>query len=218
MTMTTTPVASRGTSESQIRGYFSYVVQPLSGFTPLTLCTQSGVLALIITLFITSFTIPPNSRNTEINRLLTRHLHQQLRTVTDEVLAQGLTLPFNFTFAREPAEEPAFARTMRDTWVPALCYLSLGLTLVGAMVTLQIKHWLMTCTLSIFPLAPPSPDARSLREAVERFSRFKASRKETVSRTERVQRVVPPIMYGAVGCFACGVLVKLATFTYLRLF
>ncbi|KIP05365.1 hypothetical protein PHLGIDRAFT_119880 [Phlebiopsis gigantea 11061_1 CR5-6] len=176
----------------------------------------SGVLAFIITLFIISFTLPPNQQNTEVNRLLTRHLNQQLRTMADEVIAQGLTLPFNLTFAREPAEEPAFARTMCDTWVLALCYLSLGLTLVGAMVTLQIKQRLMACTHSIFPLAPPNPDPRSLRAAAVRFTEFKKSRKETMSRTEKVQRVVPPIMYGAVGCFACGVFVKLATFAYLQ--
>ena len=138
--------------------------------------------------------------------------------MANETITPGLVLPFNLTFSPEHAVEPAFAREMRDTWVPALCYLSLGLTLIGAMVTLQIKHWLMTCSLSVFPLAPPNPDLPSLRAAAVRFTEFKKTRKETVSRTEKVQRVVPPIMYGAVGCFACGVFVKLATFAYLRLF
>lgn len=100
---------------------------------------------------------------------------------------------------------------MQDVWVPSLCYASLFLTLIGALVSLRIKHWLMTCSMSIFPLCPANPDPSSLRAAAVRFVEYKKSRKATVVKTEKVQRIIPPIMYSAVGVFACGVAMKVAT-------
>lgn len=181
------------------------------------LFAQSGVLALIITLFIMAFTTTPYQRSAQATqRLLTAHLHERLRTMASEVGVR--VLPYNLSFVLPPIEEPTFAREIQDVWVPALCYSSLVLTLIGAMVSLQVKHWLMACTMSIFPLSPPNPDPPSLRAAAVRFTEYKKSRKATVVKTAKIQRVVPPIMYGALSFFLCGVLVKVGAAVYFSFF
>lgn len=124
--------------------------------------------------------------------------------------AEGVA--FNITLASSQPPE----RDMQDVLVPALCYSSLVLSLIGAMVTLQVKHWLMTCTMSVFPLSPrtQNPDLPTMRAAAIKIREYRKTRKATVIKTERIQWVVPPLMYGALVFLICGVLVKAGTVTY----
>lgn len=181
---------------------------------------QSGVFALIVTLFITTFTNTPHRRATQEASLA---LVQQLAPFSAKVTSLSLELkgaggqPFNVTVPLPVAiYAPCLATEIRDVWVPTACYLSLLMTLSGAMVTLQVKSWLMTCNMSIFPLGPIE-DMRALRSAAARIVEYKKARKETVARTDRATRVLPPLIYSAMALFAFGVVAKIGTFAWLTL-
>lgn len=180
----------------------------------------SGVLALLITLFITSFTANPLQQR-DTSREIVLRLQQiqqqmpgQLHVLLDEMAQQGHNLRGVPGLAPEPE---TFATRVRDVWVPTLCYASLLVSLIGALVCLRIKHWLMNCTLRFFPLAPSNPDEPALRVAAQRFREFKKHRSVIVARTRRVVVVVPPLMYGAAAMFACGVAAKIGSFFWIAL-
>ncbi|GJE97184.1 hypothetical protein PsYK624_133970 [Phanerochaete sordida] len=184
----------------------------------------SGILALLITLFITTCTphpLRPRDTTQEITARL-QHMHGQL--LLAELARHGLNasaLPYALAaagpaLAAEPDPESLAAR-MRDVWGPALCYSALIVSLTGALVCLRIKHGLMDCTLRFFPLAPATPDPPALRAAVARLREYRVSRAETVARTRRIAPVVPPMMYGAAAMFACGVVANLGAAAWLAL-
>lgn len=181
---------------------------------------QAGVFALIITLFITNFTtLPAHNTARQAAELLT-----QLRQVAHNIQ----TLPnrteiLNFNISSIPGlaaatAPPTLVMKIQDDWVPGLWYSSLMFTLMGTMLTLCIKHWLMTCTFSTFPtFFDPDPpeslrDAERLRQrrpSAARKAQLRKTRKETLSKTEMTQWALPWLMYPAVGMFVCGVFAKL---------
>lgn len=174
---------------------------------------QSGVLALVVTLFITTFTRTPQQLAAQ---QASRELTAMLTARLNALLTESTGTPHNLTLPRALApERPCLATEMRDAWVPALCYASLLCAVLSALVALQIKHWLMSCSLAFFPLAPPTIDLPALRTAAARFQEYKSARKSTVVKTRRVDWLLPPIMYSAVALFACGLVVKLGTFAWL---
>lgn len=142
-----------------------------------------------------------------------QQLQYQLHQLLEEMVHQGHNVSrLDFDFA---LERHTFATDVRDVWVPALCYSSLIISLFGAMVCLQIKHWLMSCSMAFFPLSPPHPDPPALRAAVQRLLEYRKSRAATVARTRRVVCAVPLLMYGAAAMFACGVAAKIGSFFWI---
>ncbi|EKM51490.1 uncharacterized protein PHACADRAFT_102604 [Phanerochaete carnosa HHB-10118-sp] len=180
----------------------------------------SGVLALLVTLFITSFTanpLQPRVNSKEMARLL-QQVNGQLHVMLGEMSRQGYDISsLQLDLGTQQEIRETFVTTIRDVWVPTLCYSSLIISLLGAMVCLQIKHWLMRCTMRFFPLSPAHPDPSSLRAAALRFVEYKKSRAETVARTKRIVIVVPPLMYGAAAMFACGVAAKIGSFFWIAI-
>lgn len=97
-------------------------------------------------------------------------------------------------------------------------------TLMGTILILMIKHWLMACSFAMWvlddddfqPVEKPRTFEEELRELQRDHARMKKrkeevrkTRKEALRKTERVKHAVPFMMYSALGIFVVGVAAKL---------
>jgi hypothetical protein len=179
---------------------------------------QLGVFALIVTLFIVNFSKPPHqSQARKQSQLILSHLaalteqmeaSPRLSELSDSFSATLRT--FNLSAYLDPTP-PTLAMEIRDEWAPALWYSSLMITLMGMMITLLLKHWLMACTFATWPTLSEYelcdledaleednnsehgkgrvwPDMKTRKEALERLKTLRnmqAQRKAERRRTRR---------------------------------
>lgn len=175
-------------------------------------------------MFITNLTNHPFKRKLILNHeslvMLTQwsefHHHIPLQNA---LALYNATYP---TYAHTPLEGTLTAE-IRDVWVPALWYSSLILTLMGTMLALLIKHWLMGCTMLLYgPYDDSASEGKSRviflfhrwQQYKERRKKFKKARKEALKKTRAVIRGLPMLVYPAVGMFVLGILAKLWTAAY----
>lgn len=185
----------------------------------------SGVFALITTLSITNFTIMPHhAASRQASQEILAHLHLLSEQMTETPYQAPNSLPailrsYNLSRFSQPPQ-PTLVTEIRDEWVPALWYSSLIFTLMGTMLTLTIKQWLMKCTFSTFPsfFDPDTPESledterlRLRRPSAQRKAEMRKTRKDTLSRIEKMKKALPFLMYSAVGMFVCGVMAKLGS-------
>ena len=148
----------------------------------------------------------------------------------------------NISEYANPLPPPTLAMEIRDEWAPALWYTSLMITLLGTILILTIKHWLMSCTFATWTLYDAdSEDDESedkeksnsaseqekemqkewqeLQKAHTRMKKHKEAmrklRKETLRKTEKVKPLVPLMLYSALGMFVFGVMAKLGSLMWI---
>ena len=173
--------------------------------------------------------IPSQANARQAAELLLAHLKQlstQMETMQlhDPNRLQDVLRQYNHTL-QSPLPAPGLAAEIRDEWVPALWYSSLIFTLMGTMLTLCIKHWLMTCTFFPSYYDPDPPEAlrdaerlQELRPSDARKAEMRRTRKESLSKTERTKWALPYLMYSAVAMFIFGLLAKLGSVLWLVYF